>query len=116
MNQFIYNEHGACMNPILKTFKCGKGYEAQVEVAIMKNNLWDRGVRVNGFEEGWSHTINQYRKESALYKSKDEAFKAGVELLLYQLQSRNNLERYKRIIAILKEELTPIVENQLSLF
>ena len=115
MSEFIYNEHGACENPILKTFKCIKGYEAQVEVAIMKNNLWDRGVRFNGFEEGWSHTINQYRKETALYKSKDEAFKAGVELLVKQLKQRNN-KRYDRIIQILQDELHPVVENQLSLF
>jgi len=121
MIKFIYNEHGACMNPILKTFKCGKGYEAQVEVAIVKqiplvDNLWGYGVRFNGFEEGWSHTFNLNRKDNDLHKSKEKAFNAGLKLLIYQLNHRNNLDRYKRIIAILEDELNPISENQLSLF
>lgn len=121
MNQFIYNEHGACENPILKTFKCGKGYEAQVEVAIVKqiplvDNLWGYGVRFNGFEEGWSHTFNLHRPDNDLYKSKDEAFNTGIKKLIGQLQQRNNTLRYKRIIEILQDELTPVFDNQLTLF
>ena len=57
MSQFIYNEHGACENPILKTYKCSKGYEAQVETAIVQDELWGYGVRFNGMSEGWSHTF-----------------------------------------------------------
>jgi hypothetical protein len=121
MSQFIYNEHGACLNPILKTFKCIKGYEAQVETAIIKqiplvDNLWCYGIRFNGFEEGWSHTFNQHRPDNDLYKTKDEAFKGGIELLINQLKGRNEEQRYNRIIQILQDELCPVVENQLSLF
>jgi hypothetical protein len=115
MNQFIFNEHGACENPILKTFKCIKGYEAQVETAIVERQLWGHGVRFNGFEEGWSHTFNQHRPDNDLYKTKDEAFKGGIELLIYQLKRRNN-KRYDRIVQILQDELCPVVENQLTLF
>jgi hypothetical protein len=120
MNHFFYNKHGACLNPILKTFKCIKGYEAQVETAIIKqiplvDNLWCYGIRFNGFEEGWSYTFNLHREDNDLYKTKDEAFKAGVELLIFQLKQRNN-KRYDRIVQILQDELCPVVENQLSLF
>lgn len=116
MNQFIYNEHGACENPILKTFKCSKGYEAQVEVAIVERELWGYGVRFNGMSEGWSHTFNQHRTDNDLYKTKEEAFKGGLELLINQLKRRNEEKRYDRIVQILQDELCPVVENQLTLF
>jgi hypothetical protein len=116
MNQFIYNEHGACENPILKTFKCSKGYEAQVEVAIVERELWGYGVRFNGFEEGWSHTFNQHRPDNDLYKTKAEAFEGGLQLLINQLKRRNEQKRYDRIVQMLQDELCPMVENQLTLF
>jgi hypothetical protein len=116
MNQFIYNEHGACENPILKTFKCSKGYEAQVEILIVQNELWGYGVRFNGLSEGWSHTFNQYRPDNNLYKTKREAFESGLDELVNQLKRRNEEQRYNRIIQILQDELCPVVENQLSLF
>jgi len=115
MNGFIYNEHGACLNPILKTFKCSKGYEAQVEVAIVERELWGYGVRFNGLSEGWSHTFNQYRLDNDLYKKKGEAFQSGVELLVKQLKRRNEEKRYNRIIQILEDELRAVAE-QLTLF
>ena len=115
MSQFTFNEHGACENPILKTFKCIKGYEAQVETAIVQDELWGYGVRFNGFEEGWVHTFNQYRKDNDLYKTKVEAVNAGIELLIFQIKKRNN-KKYDRVIQILQDELCPVVENQLSLF
>lgn len=116
MSQFIYNEHGSCENPILKTFKCYKGFEAQVETAIVEGNLWGYGVRFNGLSEGWSHTFNQYRPDNDLRKTKDESFKAGLELLVSQIKRRNQEKRYDRIIQILEDELCPVVESQLSLF
>lgn len=116
MSQFIFNEHGVCENPILKTYKCIKGYEAQVETAIVQDELWGYGVRFNGMSEGWSHTFNQFRPDNDLYKTKDEAFEGGLELLIKQLQQRNGEQRYNRIIQILQDELCPVVENQLSLF
>lgn len=115
MSQFMYNEHGVCENPILKTYKCIKGYEAQVETAIVQDNLWGYGVRFNGFEEGWSHTFNHYREDNDLYKTKDEAVRAGIELLIFQIKKRNN-QRYDRVVHILQDELCPVVENQLTLF
>lgn len=115
MSKFMYNEHGACENPILKTYKCIKGYEAQIETAIVQDNLWGYGVRFNGFEEGWSHTFNQYREDNDLYKTKDEAVYAGIELLIFQIKRRNN-HRYDRIIQMMQDELCPVVEPQLSLF
>lgn len=115
MSQFIYNEHGACENPILKTFKCSKGYEAQVEVAIVERELWGYGVRFNGFSEGWSHTFNQHR-QTTIYKTKGEAFEGGLQLLINQLKRRNEKKRYDRIVEILQDELCPVVENQLTLF
>ena len=115
MSQFIYNEHGVCENPILKTYKCINGYEAQVLTSIVQDELWSYGVRFNGFEEGWSHTFNQYSEDNDLYKTKVEAVDAGIELLVKQLKQRNN-KRYYRIVQILQDELCPVVENQLSLF
>jgi hypothetical protein len=116
MSQFTFNEHGACENPILKTFKCSRGYEAQVEVAVVQDELWGYGVRFNGMSEGWSHTFNQHRPDNDLYKIKAEAFEGGLQLLINQLKRRNEEKRYDRIIQILQDELRPVVENQLTLF
>lgn len=116
MNQFIYNEHGSCQNPILKTFKCYRGFEAQVEVALIADNLWGYGVRFNGLSEGWSHTFNQYRPDNDLRTTKDDAFKAGIELLVKQLKRRNEENRYDRVLKILQDELYSVGKNQLSLF
>lgn len=115
MNEFIYNEHGGCENPIVKKFRCGKGYEAQVLILIAQNNLWAYGVRFNGFEEGWSYTFNHYRPDNEFYKTESEALIAGVKSLINQLQNRNNSVRYKRVIELLEGELKPVAE-QLSLF
>jgi hypothetical protein len=116
MSEFIYNEHGGCENPILKTYKCGKGYEAQVETAIVQDELWGYGVRFNGMSEGWSHTFNQFRPDNNLYKTKREAFEGGLEELINQLKRRNEEKRYNRIIQMLQDDLHPVVENQLTLF
>jgi hypothetical protein len=116
MSQFIYNEDGGCENPILKTYKCAKGYQAQVEILIVQDELWGYGVRFNGMSEGWSHTFNQHIPDNDLYKTKDEAFKGGLDLLINQLKRRNEEQRYNRIIQILQDELCPVVENQLTLF
>jgi len=65
---------------------------------------------------GWSHTFNQHRPDNDLYKTKEEAFKGGLELLINQLKRRNEEKRYDRIVQILQDELSPVVENQLTLF
>jgi len=115
MNQFVYSESGFCLNPIIKAFKCSKGYEAQVEFCIQKHNLWNYGVKFYGCEEGWVHGCNQYCKDSDLYKTKSEALNAGIEKLLYQIKQRDKLKRYGRIIKMLENELKPVAK-QLTLF
>jgi hypothetical protein len=51
-----------------------------------------------------------------VYETKDEAFNAGLELLLHQVKQNNDLKKYDRIVQIMQDELHPVVENQLSLF
>jgi hypothetical protein len=115
MNEFIYNEHGVCENAILQTYKCLKGYEAQVGVAIVENGLWSYEIRFNGHEQGWGYPLI-YHAKHCVYKTKDEAFNAGLELLLSQIKHNNDFKRYDRLINILQNELCPIIEPQLSLF
>ena len=115
MSQFIYNEHGVCENPILKTYKCRKGYEAQVNTAIVQRGLWSYAIRFQGREQGWSQPLI-YHAEHNVYTTKDEAFNVGLELLLHQVKQNNDLKKYDDIIQMLQDELCPVVENQLSLF
>ncbi len=115
MSQFIYNEHGVCLNPILKTFKCSKGYEAQVNVAIVQNGNWSYSISFKGKEQGWSQPLI-YHAEHCVYETKSEAFDAGLELLLHQVKQNNDAKKYDRIVQILQDEICPVVENQLTLF
>jgi hypothetical protein len=115
MSQFIYNEHGACENPILKTYKCSKGYEAQVNVAIVQRGLWSYSIRFQGKDQGWSQPL-LYHAEHCVYETKSEAFQVGLELLLHQVTQNNDAKKYDCIIQMLQDELCPVVENQLSLF
>ena len=115
MSEFIYNEHGVCENPILKTFKCIKGYEAQVQTAIVQRGLWSYAIRFQGGEQGWSQPLI-YHAEHCVYETKSQAFYAGLELLLHQVKQNNDLKKYNRIIEIMQDELCPVIENQLSLF
>lgn len=115
MSQFIYNEHGVCENPILKTFKCSKGYEAQVNTAIVESGLWSYSINFKGQDQGWSQPLI-YHAQYCVYKTKDEAFNAGLELLLHQVKQNNDAKKYDRIVQMLQDELCPVVENQLSLF
>ena len=115
MSQFTFNEHGVCENPILKTFKCIKGYEAQVSTAIVRRGLWSYAIRFQGREQGWSQPL-LYHAEHCVYPTKDEAFNAGLELLLHQVKQNNDFKKYDRIIQMMQDELCPVVENQLSLF
>ena len=115
MSQFTFNEQGVCENPILKTYKCINGYEAQVSTAIVQRGLWSYAIRFQGREQGWSQPL-LYHAEHCVYATKDEAFNAGLELLLHQVKQNNDLKKYDRIVQILQDELHPVVENQLSLF
>ena len=115
MNQFVYNEHGVCENPILKTFKCIKGYEAQINVAIVQNDMWSYSIAFKGQEQGWSQPLIYHAKHN-VFITKDEAYNAGVELLLKQVTDNDYKNRYKAVIEMLQNELNPIAENQLSLF
>ena len=115
MSQFTFNEQGVCLNPILKTFKCIKGYEAQVSTAIVQRGLWSYAIRFHGREQGWSQPLI-YHAEHCVYETKSEAFQVGLELLLNQVKQNNDLKKYDRIIQMLQDELCPVVENQLSLF
>ena len=115
MNQFIFNEHGVCENPILYTYKCIKGYEAQVNVAIVQNGNWSYSISFKGQDQGWSQPLI-YHAKHCVYETKSEAFQVGLELLLNQVKQNNDLKKYDRIIQMLQDELCPVVENQLSLF
>jgi hypothetical protein len=115
MSQFIYNEHGVCENPILKTYKCSKGYEAQVNTAIVQRGLWSYSISFKGQEQGWSQPL-LYHAEHCVYETKSEAFQVGLELLLNQVKQNNDAKKYDRIVQILQDELCPVVENQLTLF
>jgi hypothetical protein len=115
MSQFIYNEDGVCENPILKTYKCSKGYEAQVNTAIVQNGNWSYSIRFHGHQQGWSQPLI-YHAKHCVYETKSEAFNAGLELLLHQVRQNNDAKKYDRIIQMLQDELCPVVENQLSLF
>jgi len=115
MNQFIFNEHGVCENPILYTYKCIKGYEAQVNVAIVQNGNWSYSISFKGQDQGWSQPLI-YHAKHCVYETKSEAFQVGLELLLHQVKQNNDAKKYDRIIQMLQDELCPVVENQLSLF
>ena len=115
MNQFIYNEHGACMNPILKTFKCGKGYEAQVEVAIMKNGKWSYTIRFHGKDQGWGQPLI-YHAEHNVFDTQEKAYRAGALLLYNQIKANNDFQRYERILDILLSDISSKTEKQLTLF
>jgi hypothetical protein len=115
MSQFTFNEQGVCLNPILKTYKCIKGYEAQVNTAIVQRGLWSYSISFKGQEQGWSQPL-LYHAEHCVYETKSEAFQVGLELLLNQVKQNNDLKKYNRIIQMLQDELCPVVENQLSLF
>jgi hypothetical protein len=115
MSQFTFNEQGVCENPILYTYKCIKGYEAQVNVAIVQNGNWSYSISFKGQDQGWSQPLI-YHAEYCVYKTKDEAFNAGLELLLNQVKQNNDAKKYDRIVQILQDELCPVVENQLTLF
>ena len=115
MSQFTFNEQGVCLNPILKTFKCIKGYEGQVNTAIVQNGNWSYSISFRGHEQGWAQPLI-YHAEYCVYKTKDEAFNAGLELLLHQVKQNNDAKKYDRIVQILQDELCPVVENQLTLF
>jgi hypothetical protein len=115
MSQFIYNEHGVCENPILYTYKCIKFYEAQVNVAIVQNGNWSYSIRFQGKEQGWSQPL-LYHAKHCVYETKNEAFNAGLELLLHQVKQNNDAKKYDRIVQILQDEFCPVVENQLTLF
>lgn len=115
MSQFTFNKHGVCENPILQTYKCINGYVAQVNTAIVQNGLWSYSIRFQGHEQGWSQPLI-YHAEHCVYPTKNEAFNAGLELLLHQVKQNNDFKKYDRIIKIIQDELCPVVENQLSLF
>ena len=115
MNQFIYNEQGVCENPILKTLKCTKHYEAQISVAIVQNGKWSYSIAFKGQDQGWSQPLI-YHAEHNIFDAKNEAYNAGVELLLNQVKHNNDLKKYNSIISMLEDELNPVVENQLTLF
>ena len=115
MSQFTFNEQGVCLNPILKTYKCIKGYEAQVNTAIVQSGLWSYSIRFQGKEQGWSQPL-LYHAEHCVYETKSEAFQVGLELLLNQVKQNNDLKKYDRIIQMMQDELCPVVENQLTLF
>jgi len=115
MSQFTFNEQGVCLNPILKTFKCIKGYEAQVNVAIVQKGNWSYSISFKGQDQGWSQTLI-YHAKHCVYETKSEAFQVGLELLLHQVRQNNDAKKYDRIIHMLQDELCPVVENQLTLF
>jgi len=115
MSQFTFNEQGVCENPILKTYKCIKGYEAQVNVAIVQKGNWSYSISFKGQDQGWSQPLI-YHAKHCVYETKSEAFQVGLELLLNQVTQNNDAKKYNRIIQILQDELCPVVENQLSLF
>jgi hypothetical protein len=115
MSQFTFNKQGVCENPILKTYKCIKGYEAQISTAIVQNGNWSYSIRFQGKEQGWSQPL-LYHAQHCVYETKSEAFQVGLELLLHQVTQNNDLKKYDRIIQMLQDELCPVVENQLSLF
>ena len=115
MNQFIYNEHGICENPILKTLKCLKGYEAQISVAIVQNDMWSYSISFIGHEQGWMFPLIHHAQHN-VFNTKDEAYSAGVKLLLKQVTDNDYKNRYKAIIEMLQDELSPVLQNQLSLF
>ncbi len=115
MNQFIYNEHGVCENPILKTHKCLNGYEAQINVAIVQNGKWSYSIAFKGQDQGWSQPLI-YHAQYTVFNTKDEAYIEGVKLLLKQVTDNDYKNRYKAIIEMLEDELSPVVQNQLSLF
>jgi hypothetical protein len=115
MSQFTFNEQGVCENPILKTYKCSKGYEAQVNTAIVQRGLWSYSISFKGQEQGWSQPL-LYHAQHCVYETKSEAFQVGLELILHQVKQNNDLKKYDRIIQMLQDELCPVVENQLSLF
>ena len=115
MNQFMYNEHGVCENPILKTHKCLKGYEAQINVAIVQNEMWSYSIAFKGQDQGWSQPLI-YHAQYTVFNTKDEAYIEGVKLLLKQVTDNDYKNRYKAIIEMLEDELSPVVQNQLSLF
>jgi len=115
MSQFTFNEQGVCENPILKTYKCIKGYQAQVNTAIVQNGNWSYSIRFQGKDQSWSQPL-LYHAKHCVYETKSEAFNAGLELLLHQVKQNNDAKKYDSIVEILQDELCPVVENQLSLF
>jgi hypothetical protein len=115
MKVFEFNEHDVCENPILKTLKCLKGYEAQISVAIVKNGKWSYAIRFHGKDQGWGQPLI-YHAQYTVFNTKDEAYKEGVKLLLKQVTDNDYKNRYKAIIEMLEDELSPVVQNQLSLF
>ena len=115
MSQFIYNEQGVCENPILKTLKCSKNYEAQVSVAIVQNGKWSYSIKFIGHDQGWMYPLINHAEHN-VFTTKAEAYNEGVQLLLNQIKQNNDLKKYNSIISMLEDELNPIVENQLTLF
>lgn len=115
MIQFIFNQHGVCENPISKTFKCLKNYEAVVDVAIVQNKKWSYSIAFNGKNQGWSQPLIFHAKHN-VYSSREDAYKAGVQLLLLQVKANNDYKHYNAIIEMLQDELQPTYESQLSLF
>ena len=115
MDQFIFNKYGVCENPIRKSFKCVKGYEAVVNVAIIQKKKWSYSISFTGKNQGWSQPLIFHAKHN-VYSSREDAYKAGVELLLSQVKANNDYKHYNAIIEMLQDELQPTIQSQLSLF
>jgi hypothetical protein len=115
MIKFIYNEQGVCENPILKTLKCTKHYEAQISVAIVKNGKWSYAIRFYGQDQGWGQPLI-YHAEHNVFDTQEEAYRAGALLLYNQIKSNNDYKRYDRILDILLSEIRTKTEKQLTLF
>lgn len=115
MDQFIFNKYGVCENPIRKSFKCVKGYEAVVNVAIIQKKKWSYSISFTGKNQGWSQPLIFHAVHNA-YETQKEAYLEGVNLLLRQIEHNNDFKNYDGVIKILRNELEPIREYQLTLF
>lgn len=115
MKVFEFNEQDVCENPILKTLKCLKGYEAQISVAIVKNGKWSYAIRFHGKDQGWGQPLI-YHAEHNVFETQEEAYRAGALLLYNQIKANNDFQRYERILDILLSDISSKTEKQLTLF
>lgn len=115
MKQFYYNSHNVCENPNTMTYKCLKKYTATINTAIVDNGQWSYSISFVGLNQGWSQPLIGHAQYN-VFDTEQEAFDAGLKLLVDQITANNDLKKYDAILEMLRSDLFDKTNLQLSLF